>query len=188
MNHFMVPSTLLKIKNLWAYIICRVNQQLKKCCQPWGSDETKFICLWTQCEVTWLAGARNRRTACVLTVLAPGDSKPPSRASHHHWREAHTGERRQYLFQRSGLLYYSPAVNVNSSGLVWWWASSWTEYTRWCFSGVKLRRKAELFGPVTLPNAVHVLSCNELHQKNYFRTLSWKNTCDFTASCRYARG
>lgn len=31
MNHFMVPSTLLKIKNLWAYIICRVNQQLKKC-------------------------------------------------------------------------------------------------------------------------------------------------------------
>lgn len=54
--------------------------------------------------------------------------------------------------------------------------------------GDKLRRKAELFGPVTLPNAVHVLSCNELHQKNYFRTLSWKNTCDFTASCRYARG
>lgn len=52
------------------------------------------------------------------TVLAPGDSKRPSRASHHHWREEHTGERRQYLFQRSGLLYYSPAVNVNSSGLV----------------------------------------------------------------------
>ncbi|KAL1281947.1 hypothetical protein QQF64_000750 [Cirrhinus molitorella] len=51
------------------------------------------------------------------TMLAPGDSKRPSRASNHHWRESHRGERRQYLLQRSGFLYYSPAVNVNSSGL-----------------------------------------------------------------------
>ncbi len=75
----------------------------------------------TQCEVTWPS-----------TTLAPGDRERPSRAARGE-RSSHRGERRQYLLQRSGLLYYSPAVNVNSSGLGWWSDSRWTEYTRWCF-------------------------------------------------------
>lgn len=54
------------------------------------------------------------------TMLAPGlGERERERREPHHWRARNTLESGDRIFfQRSGLLYYSPAVNVNTSGLV----------------------------------------------------------------------
>jgi len=71
------------------------------------------------CEHNAMRHHVTRKSAQPAHCLRPQCSRPEIVHEPHPWRARNTLESGDSIFfQRNGLLYYLPAVNVNSSGLV----------------------------------------------------------------------
>lgn len=148
------------------HILCSVNQQFEMLSATTEWWNQIHLLVDTQCEVTWPS-----------TTLAPADRERSSRASERALITQRRAATVSLTEEQIAVLFTGCECELLGPRLMIRQQLNWIDAS--LFSGDGLRRKAELFWPDTLPNALHACSCIELRQKNYSRTLSWKNTRHF---------